>query len=228
MRLVPLAGCGRTTSHYRGGRWLLPQLGKKGYLHVDLFRGGKGHIRYVQRLVALVWVPNPHNHPQVNHKDGNKQHNHYRNLEWVTPQQNVDHAIATGLRNNNVPVDCFSTKTGKKLRTFESMLAAELASRGKCSAVVISDAVRGNILTAGGYQWRYASENITRLPSLTAGQISNAIHTNGNYCVRNKTTCEKFTSHESVRAAGYNPNGVANMLSGRTRTHANCEWERLP
>lgn len=52
---------------------------------------------YVHRLIATAFVPNPDNLPQVNHIDGNTRNNAASNLEWVTAQGNMNHAILTGL-----------------------------------------------------------------------------------------------------------------------------------
>jgi len=65
-----------------------------GYIRVAL---GRGNQRYVHRLVAQAFLPNPDSLPQVDHMDGNRMNNHVSNLRWVTAQQN---AIMGGDRHN--------------------------------------------------------------------------------------------------------------------------------
>jgi NUMOD4 motif/HNH endonuclease len=82
------------------GRVLKFKVNHCGYLTVCLCRGGKKEYPYIHRLVAEAFIPNPNNLPQVNHITGNKTDNAMSNLEWVTHQQNVQHAYAIGLSNN--------------------------------------------------------------------------------------------------------------------------------
>ena len=60
---------------------------------------GKRKSCKVSRIVAQMFIPNddPEHKTQVNHIDGNKSNNIVNNLEWVTPSQNLQHAIDTGL-----------------------------------------------------------------------------------------------------------------------------------
>ena len=53
-------------------------------------------MRYVHRLVAELFVPNPHNLKQVDHRDRNRLNNAASNLRWVTAQQNAENRVGRG------------------------------------------------------------------------------------------------------------------------------------
>ena len=67
-------------------------------MQVSLWKNNRPTWVYVHRLVATAFIPNPHDKKEVNHLDGNRQHNHVSNLEWATRKENQNHAVRTGLR----------------------------------------------------------------------------------------------------------------------------------
>lgn len=52
----------------------------------------------IHRIVALNFIENKNNLPQINHKDGNKLNNHYSNLEFCNGSYNLKHAYKNGLK----------------------------------------------------------------------------------------------------------------------------------
>ncbi len=74
------------------GDIIKPFENEKGYLKVGLTKDGKCHKKRINRLVAIAFIPNPYELPQVNHKDGNKKNNSITNLEWSTDELNKKHA----------------------------------------------------------------------------------------------------------------------------------------
>lgn len=77
-------------------------IGTHGY-YLRSMRDTKGKVTCVKlhRVVAKMFIPNPNNLLTVNHIDGNKLNNHVDNLEWVTLQDNIQHAIDTNLRKRS-------------------------------------------------------------------------------------------------------------------------------
>lgn len=64
-----------------------------GYLAVTLTKKGNEKTQLVHRLVALAFIINPENKPEVNHKDSIRNNPKVSNLEWVTSRENKQHAI---------------------------------------------------------------------------------------------------------------------------------------
>lgn len=81
----------------RNNIFLKPCIDKDGYLMVLLSNNGKRKKISIHRLVALNFMPNPENKPQVNHINGIKSDNRLENLEWVTASENIVHAWTIGL-----------------------------------------------------------------------------------------------------------------------------------
>jgi len=69
-----------------------------GYYLFRLYREGRRpSTTRVHRVVAQTFIDNPYNKPEVNHIDGNKLNNAIDNLEWMTAEENRQHAKDTGL-----------------------------------------------------------------------------------------------------------------------------------
>ena len=85
-------------SHRRKG--ILKQYSNgTGYWKVNLYdRNGVCKHKYVHRLVAEAFIPNPLNLKEVNHKDLNKANCKASNLEWCSRRQNLEHAWKNGMK----------------------------------------------------------------------------------------------------------------------------------
>jgi transposase len=81
---------------------------KDGYVRITLTQDKKKTFYQVHRLIALTFIENPENKPQVNHKDGIKENNFVNNLEWATEKEQQQHALDTGLRTSMKGGDHFN------------------------------------------------------------------------------------------------------------------------
>jgi len=73
---------------------------KAEYLQFNIVVNGESTTLKQHRALALAFIPNPNNHTQVNHINGDKHNNNLSNLEWVTPSENVLHSYRIGLASN--------------------------------------------------------------------------------------------------------------------------------
>ncbi len=69
----------------------------RGYVVVELFKNSKKKMIFLHRLIALNYIPNPHNKPCVNHINADKTDYRICNLEWATHSENNQHAYDIGL-----------------------------------------------------------------------------------------------------------------------------------
>lgn len=84
------------------------------YRWISFCENGKEKRFQVHRLVAEHFIPNPENKPFVNHINGIKDDNRVENLEWVTAQENTQHAYNTGLEKFNKKTKIAFEKANKE------------------------------------------------------------------------------------------------------------------
>lgn len=102
-------------------RLLKPTIHKDGYHLIHLRRENKTCPKLISIIVIQHFgKPKPSTKHECNHKDGDKSNNWDNNLEWMTPQENVQHAHATGLiqiKGENHPGSKLTEKEVKKIRS---------------------------------------------------------------------------------------------------------------
>ena len=77
---------------------LKSNINRYGYVMVTISKFGKLYTHSVHRLVALAFISNPLNKPQINHINGIKTDNYLDNLEWNTVSENNQHSFDNGLK----------------------------------------------------------------------------------------------------------------------------------
>lgn len=152
----------------RKGIILKPTLDCNGYCRVTItFSDHRQKTFSVHRLVAKTFIPNPENKPQINHKDGVKTNNSVDNLEWVTVQENIVHAVKTGLNKGSKP---WLGKKGADHNKSKPVIRCDLdwneieeyasiteAAMNYGSTSHISSCARGERKTCAGFRWKYKS-----------------------------------------------------------------------
>ena len=124
------------------GKILKPRINSQGYCFVGI----NGKTYRIHRIIAELFIPNPNNLPQVNHKDQNKQNNSVENLEWCDNRYNKTYT-------SGKPVE--QLQDGIVIGWYHSV--QEAADKTGIPRQDISGAIhnRDRRKSAGPFQWRF-------------------------------------------------------------------------
>ena len=131
-------------------RILTHGLNKNGYHRVNLYNDSGMKSKFVHRLVAQAFIPNPDNKPQVNHIDEDKTNTIVSNLEWMTAKENNNYGTRTERvsKIQSVPILVIDIATGE---TNEYYGMNECARQLNIDVGNISKAVNGILKQYKGY-----------------------------------------------------------------------------
>lgn len=140
---------GKYTPHILPEKTLsLGTISQKGYIEVRF----ANRLHRLHRLIALAFVPNPNDLPQINHKNANKLDNRPENLEWCTNQQNRDHMVRLGLH-------AFGSRSGtailkeKDIPVIRNLIKQKFSQANIANRYNVSSSCIQGI--ADGHNWRH-------------------------------------------------------------------------
>ena len=151
---------------------LKPIMDKKGYLNVGLSKNNQRKAFKVHRLVALHFIPNIENKPEIDHINTIKTDNsvflnedgsiNYEktNLRWVTPKENSNNPLSLvnkseskkGVKNHRHQPVLQYDKDGNFIREWDTITEAETTLN---ITHKIHYVCQGKRKTCGGYIWKY-------------------------------------------------------------------------
>ena len=124
-----------------------------GYLSVELYsKDGTSKRKYIHRLVAEAFVPNPFCAPVVNHKNADTRDNRAGNLEWMFQDANIAHSRKLGNQNKDRAVKATDIDTGEAYEFLNFRDAERRLLNGR-DIIRRHTKRKGRIFNYGGYAW---------------------------------------------------------------------------
>lgn len=122
----------------------------------------KGNRKTIKthRLVAMAFLPNPENLPDVNHKDFNRKNNNVNNLEWCTKQYNTQYTAKYNLGNNKDSYMKLSPLVEEQVLLIPTLLNYGFSVKLISKLYKVGHITIRNIIT--GKTWRWLKLNFNR------------------------------------------------------------------
>lgn len=149
---------------------LKPHKNKNGYLTIKLYKNGIKTGYLIHRLVAIAFIPNPNNYPEVNHKDENPSNPKIENLEWCTGKYNSNYGnrntkLGESLKGNKIPqnvIDKMIVKHIKEVYQYDLNYnfikkwdSIKQTKEGGFFRNYVSDCCNGKLKAYKGFIWSF-------------------------------------------------------------------------
>lgn len=202
------------------GRVLKPWGDGHGYMKVGIHINKKRIIKYVHRLVAQTFIPNPDNLPQINRKNCNRSDNRVSNLEWCTAKYNNQYREKYGIsiaESEGHPLFAVNLNTMEvsKFRSQNEAGRALKINNGNINAVI-----KGRRKQAGGYYFKEDNGNGIEINRDKLNDIVAGMNFTGGIFAVNLNTLEvsRFNSqNEAGRTLGFSQGNISSVIKGRIK-----------
>lgn len=204
-------------------KYLKGQTQKNGYkTYIITLSDGSRKRLYAHRMVMMTFKPvEGMEDLEVNHIDGNKQNNDISNLEWVTSQQNKQHALQTGLYDSKLKkIYCFD-KEKNLVGEFDSIVTA--VKLQKVSHSGLSNALNHDKATLfNGHYWRFSPDpNFEIYTSENKGEKKRV----GKFSLDGDFIESYDSIAEAAEAHGIFRSNISKCCNGHIRTYKGFIWQ---
>lgn len=187
-----------------------------GYLQVHVTVNDKQAVKYVHRLVAQAFIPNPNNLPQVNHKDCDRTNNNVENLEFCTASYNSWYREKFGEAFGN-PVYAVNLSNFEALCFCSQHEASRVLGISQAS---INAVIKGKRNNAGGYWFKEDDGNGIKIDKDKLNNIVAGMQFRGGIFSINLNTLEvsQFNSQsEASRVLGVFQTNILKVIQGKRK-----------
>lgn len=204
-------------------KFLKGTINKHGYLTYGLsLPNREKKKKFAHRLVLETYAPNENSmNLEVNHKDGNKLNNNLDNLEWVTRQENLQHARENGL--NGLDKKIYAYDDNKELVGEWRSLAELYRATGWQIGIISNNAGADEKIKINGFYWSFSKINDFKIKEITTGKPKPI----GKYDL-NGILIEQYCSRaEAARKNNINPYHISEACHGKIKTYKGFIWKYL-
>ena len=200
------------------------------YWRVKLHYNGKKEDHRIHRLVAIAFIPNPMNLPEINHKDENKLNPKSDNLEWCDRKYNSSYGTMPERARKNFRRDIVCRKVyqydtdGNFIASYESQRTASRITGISKNTICEVCREKKNYVTAGGFIWSF-----TKKKSDIARKVERAKRACRKAITQRNIDGYFIKSFKSIREAslftGISSASISQCLSGKTQKAGGYKWE---
>lgn len=197
-----------------------PFVNNHGYYSIRLSKNNRKSTFSVHRLVAIAFIPNPHNYPVINHKDETHTNNCVSNLEWCTQKYNVNYGTVRERVSESNGMKVAQYDLDGNLIGFYKSIKDASRKTGVCTTS-INGCVLGKYYTGGKFIWlateKPSEKIIPKFSKRYRGKISQ-------YDMDMNLIAKYNSGREAAIKTGFSHENICSCCRGILKSYKGYKW----